>query len=43
MNHDLRIERLFDATPEEVFDAFVDQGQARHRTTRHPKGEGGDE
>ena len=24
MSYELRIERLFDATPEEVFDAFVD-------------------
>ena len=24
MSHDLRLERLFDATPEEVFDAFTD-------------------
>ncbi len=24
MSHELRLERLYDATPEEVFDAFVD-------------------
>ena len=24
MSHELRVERLFDATPEEVFDAYVD-------------------
>ena len=24
MSHDLRLERMFDATPEEVFDAFTD-------------------
>ncbi len=26
MNHDLRLDRLFDATPQDVFDAYTDPG-----------------
>jgi uncharacterized protein YndB with AHSA1/START domain len=29
MSYDLRLERLFDVSPEEVFDAFVDHTDAR--------------